>query len=95
MNEKHENYQEIHPPQANLSTSIFTQKDNVVAIFTAMCILRSMKHELGIEAMHEYLDGYIHGVSKNNPKLSFAVSKALSLMSVEKMYRDACYGDKV
>ena len=54
-----------------------------------MSILRQMKKQLGIGAMHEYLDFYLETIDLNNPKLGFAVHKALSLMSVEKMYKDA------
>ena len=54
-----------------------------------------MKRQLGLEAMHDYLDSYIKIVDQNNPKLCSAVTKALSLMSVEKMYKDACCGGKI
>jgi len=85
------NINQNHPPDA--FPNFFTRKDNSIAIYTAMRILRSMKKELGIEAMHEYLDGYVRTVDQHNPKLSLAVTKALSLMSVEKIYKDACCGD--
>ena len=72
--------------------NFFTEKDNMIAIYTAMRILRQMKRQLGLEAMQEYLENYLKVVDRNNPKLSFAVTKALSFMCVEKMYKDACSG---
>ena len=79
-----------NPP--NAIPNFFTEKDNMISIYTAMRILRKMKGQLGLEAMQEYLDHYIRVVDKNNPKLSFAVTKALSYICVEKMYKDASYG---
>ena len=52
-------------------------------------ILLVMKKDLGLEAMLEYMDQYLKTIDKHNPKLKFAVEKALSYMSVEKMYKDA------
>jgi len=79
-----------NPPDA--IPNFFTEKDNMIAIYTAMRILRQMKRQLGLEAMQEYLEHYLKVVDQNNPKLSFAVTKALSYMCVEKMYKDARCG---
>ena len=92
MSTNEANINQDHPP--NQFPNFFTRKDNSIAIYTAMRILRSMKKELGIEAMHDYLDGYVRTVDQHNPKLSLAVTKALSLINVEKIYKDACCGDK-
>lgn len=62
---------------------------NTITIYTIMAILNLMKNELGLEAMLEYISQYINVVDKNNPNLRSAVRKALSMMSVEKIYKDA------
>ncbi|MBI3618298.1 MAG: hypothetical protein HY210_08840 [Candidatus Omnitrophica bacterium] len=69
--------------------NIFTSSVNSIAIYTVLCILRRMKREVGLEAMLEYLDKYLGAIETHNPQLKHAVAKALSLMSVEKMYREA------
>lgn len=88
MNSNDEHLNET-APQNTAFPNFFTSKDNQIAIYTSMCILRKMKRQLGIGAMHEYLDHYLKVIDLNNPKLGFAVTKALTLMSVEKMYKDA------
>ena len=68
---------------------IFTNSANSIAIYTVLCILRRMKREVGLEAMLEYLDKYLGAIETYNPRLKQAVTKALGMMSVEKMYREA------
>ena len=81
-------------PQKDASPNFFTDKDHQIAVYTALCILRRMKRQLGLGAMHEYLDCYLKEIDINNPKLGFAVHKALSYLSMEKMYKDAIGGNK-
>ena len=69
--------------------NIFTTSVNSIAIYTVLCILRRMKREVGLEAMLEYLDKYLGTIEAHNPQLKSAVEKALGMMSVEKMYREA------
>mgnify|MGYP001586250912 FL=1 len=69
--------------------NIFTTPVNSIAIYTVLCILRRMKREVGLEAMLEYLDKYLGTIEAHNPQLKSAVEKALGMMSVEKMYREA------
>lgn len=69
--------------------NIFTNSANSIAIYTVLCILRRMKREVGLEAMLEYLDKYLGIIETHNPQLKQAVAKALGMMSVEKMYREA------
>lgn len=68
---------------------IFTNSANSISIYTVLCILRRMKREVGLEAMLEYLDKYLGAIETHNPQLKQAVAKALGLMSVERMYREA------
>ena len=69
--------------------NIFTSSANSITIYTVLCILRRMKREVGLEAMLEYLDKYLETIEMNNLELKQAVHKALGMMSVEKMYREA------
>ena len=69
--------------------NIFTTSVNSIAIYTVLCILRRMKQEVGLEAMLEYLDKYLGAIEAHNPQLKQAVAKALGMMSVERMYREA------
>ena len=69
--------------------NIFTSSANSIAIYTILCILRRMKREIGLEAMLEYLDKYLETTETHNARLKLAVAKALWMMSVEKMYREA------
>jgi hypothetical protein len=71
------------------SLDIFTNSANSIAIYTVLCILRRMKREIGLEAMLEYLDKYLETVETHNAQLKLAVEKALGIMSVGKMYKDA------
>ena len=69
------------------STPVFL-KDNTVAIYTILTVLLKMKSTLGMEAMLEYIVHYSAMIERHNPVFKDAVQHALSLMSVEKMYRD-------
>ncbi len=63
--------------------------DNPVAVYTVLCILRDMRSELGLEAMLEYMGEYLGAIERSNPELKGAVARAMTLVSVGKMYRDA------
>ena len=67
---------------------------NVVVIFTLLSILVKMKEQCGLEAMLEYMDEYIRVMGEGNPKVKFAVRRALAMMSVEKIYHDALHTKK-
>lgn len=73
----------------NDSPHIFTSDKNSIAIYTVICILQRMRSQLGLEAMLEYAEKYLETIEKNNPELKSAVAKALCLMSVERIYRNA------
>jgi len=78
-----------NPDKKSHPQSPFLTPGNTVAIYTVLTILCRMKRELGIEAMHEYIDNYCRIIESNNPRFKDAVQRALSRMSVEKMYQDA------
>lgn len=59
-----------------------------IATYTILCILRQMKKDVGLEAMLDYLDHYLLTIEKHNPKLKLAVEKALTIMDVEKIYKE-------
>lgn len=60
-----------------------------IAVYTILSILVKMRYELGLEAMTEYLDHYLLVIEKHNPKLKYAVSRALQMMSIRKIYDQA------
>ena len=66
-------------------------EERAVTTYTAMCILREIRTRLGLEAMMEYQENYLALIEKFNPKLKMAVMRALAVMDVERMYKDARY----
>lgn len=62
---------------------------NTVAIYTVLRVLIKMRDSLGLEAMHEYMAKYLSIMEAYNPKMQEAVSKALTVINVEKIYVDA------
>ena len=60
-----------------------------IPVYTVLCVLRRMKGQLGLEAMLEYMDRYVSAIEAHNPELKQAVTKAIAMMKVEKMYRQA------
>jgi len=72
----------------NNSKNIFFRTQNIVVIYTALRILLAMQKQLGLEAMLEYRGKYLQSVESNNPLLKHAVTRALSLIDVEKIYKE-------
>ena len=68
---------------------MLTNSANSVAVYTVLCILRGMRTQLCLEAMLEYMEEYLVTIERNNPALKEAVIKALSMVSVKKIYKDA------
>ncbi len=62
---------------------------NMIAVYTVLGILKEMRRQLGLEAMLEYMDRYVSAIEDRNPELKQAVTKAITMMKVEKMYREA------
>ena len=79
-------FKKENPTPSNIS--------NTVAIYTTISILFDMKNRLGLEAMLEYMEKYHSIIGKSNPDFNTAVRRALEIMSVEKMYKDAVEYDK-
>ncbi len=77
------------PPKPNIFTG-----SNSVAIYTVLRILVKMHRTLGLEAMLEYTGKYISIMEERDPVLEPAVSKALCLMSIEKIYKEAFIHEK-
>ncbi len=73
----------------NNSKNIFFRTQNIVVIYTALRILLAMQKQLGLEAMLEYRGQYLRAIESSNPLLKHAVTRALSLIDVEKIYREA------
>jgi hypothetical protein len=76
------------------STNMFKSENNQIATYAMMVILKRMKNELGLEAMLEYMDVYLQIIEKNNHKLKYAVAKALTMISIENIYREAMKDEK-
>ena len=70
------------------------KEDNSIAIYTVLSILIKMKNTLGLEATLEYVEKYLHTIEKHNPQVKDAVSHAVQLISVEKIYKEAMHCEK-
>ncbi len=64
-----------------------------IGIYTVLTILGIMKHQLGLEAMLDYINKYTLLIEQNNPNIKHAVRRALTLVSVESIYHDAMHAD--
>jgi len=53
-----------------------------------------MKEQLGLEAMLEYMECYARLLAHANPKMEYAVRRAIALMNIEKMHYDALHHKK-
>ena len=76
-------------PQNTLSSPV-----NTIAVYTVLSILIKMKGSLGLEAMLEYMGRYLGTIEKHNPRLKYAVSRAIQLINIEKIYQESVYGEK-
>ena len=74
----------------NSPDSRFEYPHQSVSLYTTLRVLNAMKKEMGLEVMLEYLDKYLEMIEQHNPKLKMAVTKALSMLNVAKIYKDAC-----
>ncbi len=90
MESTHPNCSNAEPNPERLQQGIFSQ-NNMIAIYTVLSILRKMEHELGLEAMLEYVQQYLISIEKHNPQIKYAVSRALQLIQVEKIYKEAVH----
>ena len=94
MKLNHENFDESLKsskrvfPERSSSTTPQKTPDKTMTLYTGLRILVKMRQKLGLEAMLEYIEKYFFVIEKENPEIKDAVQRALSLMSVEKMYWD-------
>ena len=63
--------------------------EHSVATYTMLCVLKKMRDQMGLEAMIEYLEKYLCIIEEHNPQLKMAVKHALTLLNVEKIYKEA------
>jgi len=82
FNCEHPNFPKKFPP-------VLVNSANTLAVYTVLCILRSMREDLGLEAMLEYTGKYLETMERCNPKLKHAVSQVISKLNVEKIYKEA------
>ena len=67
----------------------FSNPSQSVAVYTVLCILRSMRNDLCLEAMVDYMEQYLKVIERHNPRLKRAVSIAMLRVDIEKIYKDA------
>ena len=79
-------------PDSLKSPNIFLSPTNIIAIYTLLNVLLKMRRELGLEAMLQYMENYRRWLGAYNPKLQCAVLRALELIDVEKIYKEAMKG---
>ena len=82
------------PTQNERSPNMLKSPNSTVAIYTVLTILVKMKNSLGLEAMLEYIENYLSAIEKTHPDIKLAVAKALTMMSIEKIYREATSDEK-
>ena len=66
-----------------------------IPVYTVLKILIKMKQQLGLEVMLDYMDYYLKIIETHNPDIKEAVEKALMMINVEKIYKEAkeCKGN--
>ena len=72
----------------NQNKNLLQAPQNTVAIYTVLCILRKMRDQLGLKAMLEYSESYLQIIERHNPGFKSAVTQAVDLLNMEKMYRE-------
>lgn len=83
-----------NPNEQTKPANIFFSGANTIAIYTALCVLQRMKEKLGLEAMLEYIEGYRKTIDRSHPDIQSAVEKALVLINVENIYKEALENEK-
>ena len=88
VNDGYENANEKKSYEATDASENFLSNSNIIAIYTILSILLKMRDQLGLEAMLEYVQNYLRILETHNPRFKMAVSKAITLINVEKVYKD-------
>lgn len=73
----------------SVSKNFLFRASNTAVIYTVFSILFMMQKQLGLEAMLEYHRKYLQVIEKNNPTLKHVTQRALSFISIEKIYSEA------
>jgi len=60
-----------------------------IGIYTVLSTLCLMRHQLGLEAMLDYIERYLAIIEKHSPQIKPAVRHILKRVNVEKIYHDA------
>ena len=81
-----------HGPQD--SASVIVSSPQSIAVYTVLRILLQMKSQLGLEAMLEYIRSYLNVVEQYNPQIKNAVSRAVEIINVSKVYEETVHGKK-
>ena len=81
---------ENNDPHSSVQNPVpsFFSNDKLVTVYTVLAILKTIKEDLSLEAMLEYLEKYLSAIETYNPRFKLAVKKALSLVDIEKIYKD-------
>ena len=93
MDQHHTPGESLENSPKRLQKGVFSE-NSTIAIYTILSILIKMQDELGLEAMLEYIDEYLRTIEKDNPRIKYAVSRALQLISLEKIYKEAVHEKK-
>ena len=74
---------------------LFMKPTQSIPVYTVLKILIKMKQQLGLEVMLDYMDYYLKIIETHNPDIKEAVEKALTMINVEKIYKEAkeCKGN--
>lgn len=70
-------------------SELFYNANNIITVYTILSILLKMRRNLGFEAMVGYIESYLEIVEVHNPNIRRAVSQAMKLIDVKKIYEDA------
>ena len=87
MDQSH--FQNLPPESTSQKSKELFNGGQTVVIYTVLSILNRMRQTLGLEVMLEYIETYLQLTARREPEIKNAVTKALNLMNVEKIYREA------
>lgn len=77
-----------------INGKIIFSGSNVIAIYTALRILKLMQKTLGIEAMLEYLEKSVNYIAQTHPDIASATEEILKIVDLEKIYSEILDNDK-
>lgn len=74
------------PHDPHKAADHFFSPDNMIAVYTVLRILLKMRQHFGLEAMLEYKEKYLESFESKNPEVKTAVTRAIVMMNIEKIY---------